>query len=74
MCTINWDLVGKAISGALTLLFAGVVAYVAMQQWKLNERLERVSKEQLKVNSRQYRLALFEKAPCNLQRNIRPAG
>jgi LPS O-antigen subunit length determinant protein (WzzB/FepE family) len=58
---IDWDLVGKAISAALTLLFAGVVAYVAVQQWKLNERLEKVSQEQLKVNSRQYRLSLYEK-------------
>jgi hypothetical protein len=51
---VNWYVVGKVISGALTLLFAGTVAYVAWQQWKINERLATVS-------SRQYRLALFDR-------------
>jgi hypothetical protein len=62
MCeTSIWDTIGQVLSGGLTLFFAGVVAFVAVQQWKINKRLAEIAQEQLKLNGRQYRLALFEK-------------
>ena len=48
MCSFpGWDTIGKISAGLLTPLIAGVVAYVAVQQYKINRR--------------QYRLALIEK-------------
>jgi hypothetical protein len=47
MCYIPWDTIGKISADLLTPLIAVVVAYVAVQQYKINRR--------------QYRLALIEK-------------
>jgi hypothetical protein len=44
---VPWATIGRVIAGALPLLIAGVVAYIAWAQYQVNRRL--------------YRLALFEK-------------
>lgn len=47
LCSIDWDKLAKISSTLLTPTIAGIVAYVAVQQWR--------------VNKRQARLALFDK-------------